>query len=130
MRMLHQRLADALGDAAVHLAMNDERVHGAADVVDRDVIDMRDRAGFGIDLDLADVGAIREARLGDGLVAGGSKRPAQILGQVVALLRGARHLEQADRVVGALHGEAAVLEFDVGGGGLQKMLGDAQCPSR
>ena len=112
------------------LAVNDERIHGAADVVDGDIIDDAHRAGFGIDLDLADMGAIREARLRDGLVAGGGQRPAQILGQVVALVRGARHLEQADRVIGAFHGEAAVLEFDVGGGGFQKMLGDTRGLSR
>ena len=28
-------------------------------------------------------------------------------------------------MIGALHGEAAVFEFDVGGGGFEKMLGDA-----
>ena len=39
--MLHQRLADALGDAAMDLAVDDQRVHRAADVVDRDVIDRR-----------------------------------------------------------------------------------------
>ena len=48
------------------------------------------------------------------------QRPAQVVGQVVALARGARHLEQADRAIGALDGEAAVRERDVAGIGLQR----------
>ena len=81
MRMLHQRLADALGDAAMHLAVNDERIYGAADIVDRDVVDDADRTGFHIDLDLAHMGAIRETRLRDGLVAGRGQRPRKSSGR-------------------------------------------------
>ena len=43
-RMLPQRLADALGDAAVGLAVQDQRIDGAADVVDRGVA-RRSRSG-------------------------------------------------------------------------------------
>ena len=71
MRVFQQRLADSLGDAAVDLAVNNERVHGAADVVDGDVGDHLDRTGIGIDFDFADMGAVRVAGLGDGLVASG-----------------------------------------------------------
>ena len=39
MGMFEQRLADALRNAAVDLAVDDQRVHGTADVVDRDIID-------------------------------------------------------------------------------------------
>ena len=71
------------------------------------------------------MGAIGVARVEHGLVAGGVKRPLQILRQIVALGRRARHFENPDGVVGALHGEAAVLELDIGGGGFEQMLGDA-----
>ena len=58
-RLLVQRLGDALRDAAVHLALHDHRVdHGAA-VVDRHVLHDVGRAGLGVDLDHADVGAGR-----------------------------------------------------------------------
>ena len=61
MRMLPQRLADALDDAAVGLAVQDQRIDGAADVVDRGVAHDLDVAGVGIDLDLADRAAERKA---------------------------------------------------------------------
>src|SRR6202040_1469863 len=68
-RVFQQGLPNSLGNAAVDLTVNNERVHGAADVVDGDVGDHLDRTGVGIDFDFADVGAIRVAGLGDGLVA-------------------------------------------------------------
>src|SRR5579862_1853927 len=40
---LHERLADALRDAAVHLAVNDERVDRAADIVNRGIVHDPDR---------------------------------------------------------------------------------------
>ena len=52
-RVLQQRLADALGDAALHLALDDHRVDDAADVVDRDEVHHLDDAGVRVDLDLA-----------------------------------------------------------------------------
>ena len=55
---LHQRLARALGDAAMGLAVQDQRVHRAADIVDRGVAVDAHHAGLGIDLDLADMPAI------------------------------------------------------------------------
>ena len=60
--MLPQRLADALHDAAMGLAVQDQRIDRAADVVDRSVARDLDHAGVGIDLDLADRAAEREAR--------------------------------------------------------------------
>ena len=58
--MLEQRLADALHDAAVHLALQHHRIDDAAEVVDHGVALDRDGAGIGIDLDLDDVAAVRE----------------------------------------------------------------------
>ena len=60
--MLPQRLADALGDAAVGLAVQNQRIDGAADIVDRGVARDLDVAGVGVDLDLADRAAERESR--------------------------------------------------------------------
>ena len=126
MAVLEQRLADALGDAAVDLAVDDERVHRTPDIIDRGIIDERHLAGIRIDLDLADMRAVRVARLHHGFVASSRERSAQIFRQISALDRRARHLEQSDGVVGALHGETAARKFDVGGGGFQKMFGNAQ----
>ena len=53
--LLEERLGDALDDAAVHLALDDERVHLVAAVVDGDVVDQVDLAGLGVDLDHRDV---------------------------------------------------------------------------
>ena len=51
--LLEERLRDALHDAAVHLALDDERVDLVAAVVDRDVAQELDRAGLLVDLDHA-----------------------------------------------------------------------------
>ena len=53
--LLHQDLPDPLGEPAVHLALEGQRVDYRADIVDDDIVDQADRAGLGIDLDLADV---------------------------------------------------------------------------
>ena len=61
---LPQRLADALGDAAMHLALHQHRVEDLADIVHRGVARDLDRAGLGIDLDLGDVAAVGEVAAG------------------------------------------------------------------
>ena len=71
--LLPHRLAHALRDAAMGLAMDDQRVDAAADVVDRGVAGDRDMAGLGIDLDLADRAAVREHRLVHLVVGGGGE---------------------------------------------------------
>ena len=60
--VLHQRLADALHHAAVHLAAHDHRIEDAAEVVDHEIAVDRDLAGLRIDLELADMRAVRMAR--------------------------------------------------------------------
>src|SRR6185437_5462262 len=63
-RAFEERLTDALGDAAVHLAFDDHRIDELAEVVDRGpTLDGYD-AGLRIDLDLADVYARREGPVG------------------------------------------------------------------
>src|SRR5262249_62047394 len=51
---LEQRLADALGEAAVDLALDDHRIDDGADGVDAPETDDLEAAGVGIDLELAD----------------------------------------------------------------------------
>src|SRR5260370_28568295 len=59
-RMLKESLANALYDPAMDLALEEERVDGAAEIVDDGVaLDCND-AGIGIDLDLDDVTPVGE----------------------------------------------------------------------
>ena len=55
-----QRLCRALGDTAVHLALEQHRVEHRAGVVARDLTQQPDLTGSGVDLDDRDVGAERE----------------------------------------------------------------------
>ncbi len=64
--LFHQCLAQPLRDAAVDLALEADRVHHRADIVDDDVADDLERTGIGVDLDLADMAAV-----GVGVVVGG-----------------------------------------------------------
>ena len=57
---LVQRLRDALRDAAVLLAGDEQRVDDPAAVVDRDVADQLDPSGVAVDLDDRDVRTERE----------------------------------------------------------------------
>ena len=60
--MFGEGLADALRDTAMDLAFECELVDDGADIVDDDIAQRLGRAGFGIDLDLADMAAVREVR--------------------------------------------------------------------
>src|SRR5579883_3347730 len=59
MHLLEERLTDALHDAAVHLAVQDQRIDRPSGVVDRAITRNADGASVGIDLDLADRAAGR-----------------------------------------------------------------------
>ena len=59
MDVLHQRLAGALRDAAVDLAVQQQRIEHGADIVDHAVAHDLDLAGFLVDLEFADVAAVR-----------------------------------------------------------------------
>jgi hypothetical protein len=50
-----QRLADALRDAAMHLAFDDHRIDEIAEVIHRRPVGDGGDAGIRVDLDLADV---------------------------------------------------------------------------
>jgi hypothetical protein len=58
--VLEQRLADALDDAAMDLALDQHRVQDEAEIVDDGVVDDGHHAGVGVDLDLGDVAAVGE----------------------------------------------------------------------
>ncbi len=60
--LLQQRLRDALGDAAVPLALGEQRVEHGARVVDGDEPAQHGLAGLGVDLGHGDVRAERERR--------------------------------------------------------------------
>jgi len=60
--MLGEGLADALCHPAMDLAFERQFIDDGADIVDDDIAQRLGRAGFGIDLDLADMAAVREVR--------------------------------------------------------------------
>src|SRR6185437_9448278 len=109
-----ERLTDALGDTPMDLSGHQHRVDGDADVVDRGVAYHAALACFGIDLDLANMRAVRPARTVDlALAVDGEPGACFLLGDV----------EQADAAIGADNGENAVAIFDVFDRGLEQVGG-------
>jgi hypothetical protein len=88
----------------MHLSRHQHRIDGNADVVDRGVTHHTGNAGLRIDLDLADMRAVRPARTIDLALAVDRQFCAVLL---------LRKLEQADAAVGAGHGEDTIAIFDV-----------------
>ena len=62
--LLHQRQADALGDAALELAEQLERVQDPADVLGGGEVDQADEAELGVDVDHGPVGGEGERHVG------------------------------------------------------------------
>ena len=122
---LKQRLAHALGDAAMDLALDDHRIDDVAEIVDRGEIHDLDFAGVGVDLDLADLRARRidEVRR---VIEGVLVHAGLELGQRVVVRHIGREyrLRQRHVLVGAGHLEGAVLEHDVGHRCFHQMGGD------
>jgi hypothetical protein len=121
-RVLHQRLAEAGGDAAVQLAFDDHRIERAAAIVDRGIAGDLDRAGRRIDLDLGDVHAV-----GEGLRRLGDRFGVEVFGYGAHLFepRGVGgDIKQRHAPVGADHFESAVLVSDVGLASLEHAGGD------
>ena len=115
---LQQRLAEALRDAAMHLAAHDHRVHGLAEVVAHAIADDLDHAGLGIHLHFGHVAAIRERVLGDSRHFGGIERGRLLAGRRFLPLRGGER-DDVDAAIGADDGKPAVRERDIGRRGLQ-----------
>ena len=116
-----QRLADALRDAAMHLALDDHRIDDGAEVIDRGPADDLGFPGFGIDLDLADVAAGREREVGRIVERALLQARLDLAGRELVRHVGVqRDFAPGDRLVGAGDGELAVLEHDVAFGGLEQ----------
>ena len=62
-RAFEHRLPDPLRDPAMHLARQQQRVDDGAEIVDHQIAHDLDQPGFGVDLDLADMTAVRKGRL-------------------------------------------------------------------
>src|SRR6516162_2575699 len=98
MAALPHRLADALRDPAMGLAVHDQRIDATSDVVNARVARELDVSGLGIDLDFADRATIRKYRVVHLVVGRGvdaAREPRQ-----GALRRFARELEEIERAVG------------------------------
>ncbi len=90
--MFHQRLAEALGDSAYDLALQDERIDDRAHVVFRGVAEYGHAARIGIDFHFADVATVGKiASLGLEADAGCQTRrdaPGQRLVRIGSLYHG------------------------------------------
>ncbi len=113
-RAFEQRLADALRDAAMHLALDDHRIDEVAEIIDRGPSLDRRRARRRIDFEFADMHARREGEVcripkRAFLQAGLEFLPVELMRDISL---------QRDRapigvLVGTFDGELAVLELDV-----------------
>ncbi len=123
-RVLEQRLADALRDAAMDLTRRHHRIEERAEIVDRhEALDL-DLAGLAVDLDLADVAAVREG-LRRGLeVSLLVEAGLHALRQRLRIARDLRKLDEADAPIGADDTERAVDEFKVARRRLEPMRGE------
>src|SRR5260221_159214 len=120
-----ERLADALRQAAVHLALDDHRIDDLAEVVHRDKRGDLGFAGVAVDLHLADVGAGREGEIGRVvervLVQPGLELVERV---VVRHVGGEGHLAEGLLLVGAGDLEHAAVVLDVALGGLHQVRRD------
>src|ERR1700747_1139483 len=120
--MLEQRLADALGEAAVDLALDDHRIDDGADVIDAPETDDLDAAGVRIDLELTDMRAVAEGearRIVDrGLLQAGLDGLER---KVVRYVSRSRHRRERHAPVGAGNDEGAIGEIDVARGRLEQV---------
>ena len=124
MDVFHQRLADALRDAALDLAVQQHRIDHGADVVDHVVAHDLHLAGVAVDLQLADVAAVRiigDRRRVDGV---GEQAGLHVLRQVLRLERGARELLHRQSAVGLVGREHAFVVAQVVRLDLQHVRGD------
>ena len=125
MHLFQQCLADAVCDAAMHLAMHDHRIYRTSDIIDRAVRTIAATPVSGstsTSQTWQPYGNAARFTVSSPMPI----QPAKVVGKVVALHRRSRHVEDANRPVGALHRETSVGEFDVGRGDLQYVAGDPQ----
>ena len=101
--MLKESLADALYDPAMDLALEQERVDGAAEIVDDRVALDCDAAGIGIDLDLGDVAAVGEGLSWRYAVMRRVQPRLHSRRQFRGIARRLRHRENVEAEIGAGH---------------------------
>ena len=112
--MFQERLADALGQTAMHLAFDDHGVHDLAEVVHGHELVDAHHAGFGIHFHFADVGAGRVGEVRRIVERFFRKPGLQLLQRIVRRhIGGERHLGEGERLVGIHHAERAILERDL-----------------
>ena len=112
--ILQKRLADALGNAAMDLALDDHRIDHHPEIIDRREAFDRGHAGIGIDLDLADMHACREGEVRRIVEGALFQAGLEILaGEFVGNIGLQRDLAEGHRLVGASDRELAVGEFDI-----------------
>src|SRR5262249_10950294 len=103
--MLKESLANALYDPAMDLALEQERVDGASEIVDDGVaLDCHD-AGIGVDLDLDDVAAVGEGLSWRYAVMRRIEPRLHARRQFRGIARRLRHRENIEAEVGAGHAE-------------------------
>ena len=117
--VLVKRLADPLDDAAMDLAFEQERVQGDAEIVDDDIGHDLRLAGVRVDLNLADMGAVRVGGLG--------RRPFMRRGQAVGTgLFAACEVGEGDGAVGAGDAHGALRKLEIGDAGLERIVYDPE----
>src|SRR5437773_4433741 len=123
--VLPERLADALGDAAVDHAVDDHRVDDPADIVHGDVLQNRHGARLRVHLDHGHVGAEREREVDRIVERRRLEAGLHALGDVVREVGHQRHLAPRLLLVGRpLHRPRAALEDEVLLSGLEEVRGD------
>ena len=123
-RMLKESLANALYDPAMDLALEQERVDGAAEIVDDGVALDYDGAGIGIDLDLDDVAAIGEGLSWRYAVMRSIEAWLHACRQLRGIARRLRHRENIEAQISARHAEYPIGKAYVVRRDFQKVRGE------
>src|SRR6478609_8448293 len=103
--MLKESLADALDDPAMDLALEQQRINDAAEIVDDGVALNYDGAGIGIDLDLDNVAAVGKGLSWWYAVMRRVEPRFHARRQFRGIARRLRHRENIEAEIGAGHAE-------------------------
>src|SRR6266446_8103388 len=122
--MLKESLANALYDPAMNLALEQERVDGAAEIVDDGVALDYDDASIGIDLDLDDVAAVGEGLSWRYAVMRRIEARFHARRQFRGIARRLRHRENIEAEIGARHAEYSISKTYVLGRDLEKVCSE------
>ena len=118
-----EHLTEPLSDAAMDLSFDHHLVDDIAHVIDGGVADHIDLAGFGIDLDLADMAAIGKGHLGRDELLGRIQPAIEFCGQI-HVLDAICQFKNADLPVGPLNPEPSRIELHIGCRRLEHMPGE------